>query len=489
MATPNLNYKTIVRILGAILLLIGLSMIIPWIYAETTGDPSAAAAFRKCVPPTVITGGLLSFFIRGKRAKFRTREGYIVVAACWVLASVVGAFPYYLSDFTGNYVDALFESTSGFTTTGCTAVSEGVLSRSLLLWKAISHWLGGMGILVFVISILPALGINGQVIARAETPGPVLEKMTVRMSDSAKILYLTYFSFTLLEFLLLILSGRMPVFDAVINTMGSISTGGLLVHPTGIAYYDSVYVEIVISVFCILASVNFILYHYLVTGKFEYFFRDIELRAYLIIIAAAVLLCTIGLMLSNGDSFGNALRDAFFQVVSMATTSGYTRAPYIIWPTMCQMVLIALMFIGGCAASTSGSIKVIRILVMLKLIWRGCIRRIHPRSVVAVKLGKNAVSAPVVSGITVFILTYLFIFLLSSFLLSLQGLDLETTMTATLAMLSNTGAAFGETASIGNFSLFHPCLKLYLSGLMIVGRLELFTIIILFTRNFWGRDR
>lgn len=488
MSNIMINYKAILRILGIITFIIGLSMTIPWIYAEMTDDLAASSGFRTCAPAAIILGGLVSFVIKSPQAKFRPREGYIIVASCWLLASFIGAFPYYVSGFTDSFINALFESVSGFTTTGCSAVN-GFLSNSLLLWKAISHWLGGMGILVFVISILPALGINGQTIVRAETPGPVLEKMTVRMSDSAKILYLTYFSFSILEFIMLMLSKKMSVFDAAVNTMGSISTGGLLVHPDGIAHYDSLYVEVVISVFCILATVNFVLYHYLITGKASYLIKDVELRVYLIIIACGIIICTIGLVAANGDTPGNALRDAFFQVISMATTAGYTRSPYLVWPAVCQFVLISLMFIGGCAASTSGSIKVIRVIVMLKLIWRGCIKRVHPRSVVAVKVGKNAVPAPVVSGITVFILTYMLIFLLSCFVLSFQGLDMETTMTTALAMISNTGAGFGVTASIGNFSVFHPLLKLYLSGLMIIGRLELFTIIILFTRNFWGKDR
>ncbi len=485
----TINYKAIAKILGVIIFILGISMAIPWIYAEITQDAATAAGFRLCAPATLFTGALIAFCIKGQRAKFRSREGYIVVAACWVIASLIGAFPYYLSGFADNFIDAFFESTSGFTTTGCTTIDNAFPTKSLLLWKAISNWLGGMGILVFVISILPALGINGQMIARAEAPGPVLEKMTVRMSDSAKILYLTYFTFSIAEFILLMLSGKMPAFDAVVTTMGSISTGGLSVHPEGIAYYDSIYIEIIISVFCILASLNFVLYHYLVTKKASYFIKDIELRAYLIIIAAAVSLCTIGLMAASNDSFGSALRDSFFQVVSMATTTGYTRSPYTIWPSACQVILLTLLFIGGCATSTAGSIKVIRVLVMLKLIWRGCFKRIHPRSVVAVKLGDNAVSAPVVSGITVFILTYMMILLLSSFLLSLQGLDMETTITTALGMLSNTGTGFGETALIGNYSMFHPALKLFLSALMIVGRLELFTIIIVFTSNFWGKDR
>ena len=214
-----------------------------------------------------------------------------------------------------------------------------------------------------------------------------------------------------------------------------------------------------------------------------------ELKTYIYIIIGAILICTVGYSAAEHCSLLSALRESFFQVISMATTSGYTRTAYFAWPTVCQLTLILLMFIGGCAASTSGSVKVVRVLVMLKLIWRGGIKRIHPRSVVAIKLGKNAVSAPVVSSITMFILTYMLTFLLSSFILSFQGLDLESSITTALAMLSNTGATFGEPAIAGNFSAFNPALKLYLSALMIVGRLELFPIIVLFTRNFWGRDR
>lgn len=488
MIRKNTNYKAIARILGVIFLIIGIAELIPWVYAEVTGESDAAFGFRICAPLTVLLGFLMLFFIRSSRSRFGPREGYLVVALCWVFSSVIGAFPYLFAGAAENYIDAFFEAVSGFTTTGCTVIPEGLTSRSLMLWKAISHWLGGMGILVFVISLLPALGINGQIIARAETPGPILQKTTVRMSDSAKALYLTYMSFTVAEFIMLMLSGKMPLYDGVITTLGSISTGGLLVHSAGIAYYNSIYIELVISFFCLLSSVNFILYHYLVTGKFSYFTGDSELRAYLTIIGGAIAVCTAGLMLKNGEAFGYALRNSFFQVVSFASTAGYTRTPYIDWPSVCQITLLVLMFIGGCSSSTAGSIKVIRILVMLKMISRGIVRRIHPRSVVAVKLRGNAISAPVVSEITVFIFTFIGIFLFSGMILSLQGYDMETSFTSTICMLSNTGASFGYSAAIGNFSFFHPVLKLYLSTLMIIGRLELFTIIILFTKNFWGRN-
>ena len=482
------NYRAIFKILGLIITIVGIGEVIPWIYAEAISDVETATAFRICAPLTIALGLTMYIFIQSGRSRFGAREGYLTVALCWIVASIIGAFPYLLSGFCDTYIDSFFEASSGFTTTGCTVTAHGVTNRSLLLWKALTNWLGGMGILVFVISLLPALGINGQVIARAEMPGPVLQKTTVRMSDSAKALYFTYMSFTAAEFILLMLSGKMSVYDGVITTLGSISTGGILVHHQGIAYYGSVYIEIVISVFCLLAAVNFVLYHYVLTGNFSYFFKDLELRAFAAIIAGATLICTGGLIFYKGETFGLALRDSFFQVVSFATTAGYTRTPYLTWPSVCQLILLMLMFIGGCSSSTAGSIKVIRILVMLKMIARGCVRRIHPRSVVAVKLGKNTISAPVVSSITVFLFAFAGLFLLSSLLLSLQGLDMETCFTSTLCMMSNTGASFGYGASLGNFSFFHPALKLYLSALMIVGRLELFTIIILFTRNFWSRN-
>lgn len=485
----TLNYHLIVRILGIITLITGVSMLPALLCAYLYHDPDTIRSLMLSASGCILLGGIVVLFVRPAQSRFRTREGYLVVALCWLVASLLGTFPYYLSDFTGSFIDAFFESTAGFTTTGCTVISAEIMPHALLMWKAISHWLGGMGILVFVISILPALGINGQMIVRAEAPGPVFEKMAVRMSDSAKILYVTYFSLTALEFVLLCFCSSMTPFDALINTLGSISTGGLFAHPGGVGYYNSVYAELVISLFTILASINFILYHYAVTRKWEYVLRDIELRAFLLIITCSTVLCTAVLYLGGDTSFSQALRDSFFQVVSVSTTSGYSSTDYTMWPVFCQMILFTLMFVGGCAASTSGSIKVIRIQVLFKLIQRGFYKRIHPRSVIAVKLGGKAVSAPVVSAISVFILMYMAIFLFSCLVLSLQNLDLETTISTAAAMLSNTGIAFGQVGSTGNYAVYGGALKLYLSLLMIIGRLELFTIIILFSRGFWGRDR
>ncbi len=484
----NINHKAIVRIYGIILLITGISMIFPWIYAFLISDTDTIAGFRIGCLSSILIGGAITVIFKSDKASFKLREAYIVVAMSWVIAILAGSMPYYFSDFTNSYIDALFESTSGFTTTGCSSTSLASMPNTLMLWKAISNWLGGMGIIVFAISLLPALGINGQFIARAEVPGPVLQKTSVRMSDSAKFLYITYFGFSLMEFILLSCSQKMPIFDAVINTLGSISTGGVTAHIDGIAHYDSIFVEVVISLFCLLSSLNYVLYHYAIQGKFSYLVKDMELRVYFAIIFFATAICTLFTYQIRGIGFGASLRESIFQVISYATTAGYVRTPSMMWPTTCLLIFIILMFIGGCSSSTAGSIKVVRVMIMFKLILRGCIRRIHPRSVVAVKLGKNTISAPLVSGITAFILTYIVLLLISMFILSFQGLPFENNLATSLAMLSNTGAGFGNAASLGNFSIFHPALRVYLGILMVMGRLELFTVIIFFSRSFWGKN-
>ena len=489
MSTKKANNSALIKILGTIILIIGASMLIPWIYSEVTGELAASQAFRTCTPVTLIVGLAITVLFHSEDSKVRSRDGFLIVTLCWILASLIGMFPYQLSGETTSWIDAFFESTSGMTTTGATGISGGISSPSLLLWKALSDWLGGMGILVFVISVLPALGISGQSIVRAETPGPVYQKTTTRATNSARMLYVTYFTFSLAEFILLMLSGKMTCYEAVVTTLGCISTGGLAPVSGGISSFGSLYIEMVVAVFCILASINFLLYYYTVTGRIGQALKDIELRAYLVIIAGATVLCTFSLMQTQTHDIPHALVEAFFQTASMASTAGYVKTAGLVWPVSCQFILLTLMIIGGCSASTAGSVKVVRILVMLKLIARNCIRRVHPRSVVAVKLGGNVVSAHMASSITAFLLTFAGILGLSGMVLSLQGFDMETNLTTAIAMLSNTGTAVTHAVATGDFSMYSSGLKLYLCGLMITGRLELFTVIILFTRNFWGKNR
>lgn len=492
MAANNklVNYKLIARIFGYLLLIMGAALIPSIICAHVYHEFKCFQALLITASQCIFWGIILVIAMRTDRSKFRTREGYVVVASCWVIASLIGTFPYLISGFAPTFCDALFESTAGFTTTGCTAFNYDTMPNSLILWKATGNWLGGMGILVFVISILPALGINGQFIVRAEAPGPVLEKVSVRMSDTAKILYISYIALSLMEFLLLLLGSEMPAFDALINTMGSISTGGVAIHSDGIMHYNSLFVEIVICAFTFMASINFLLYHYIASGKWKYALKDIELRYFAGLIAVSTIICTLSQYFAGtAETIESAFRASIFQVTSFATTSGYVGSDYCSWPPICGALIVLLMFIGGCAASTSGSVKVIRVMTLAKIVRRAFKKKMHPRQVVAIKVGEKATPPHVVSEITVFILLYALVFLIGSLLLSLQNLDMETTLSTTLAMLSNTGLGIGEGVCIGNYSMFSNWLKPVLCMLMIIGRLEMFPIIVLFTRNFWGRDR
>ena len=482
-----LNYRIIIKILGAVILILGIAMIPSTVVSGMHFETDAFRAFALCSFFLIAGGGFITLKMRSYLSVLKFREGYMIVTLCWLCASLFGSAPYLLSGVTSSFADAFFESVSGFTTTGCSVFNVEMIPDSLILWKAISHLLGGMGILVFVISILPALGIGGQKIVKAEAPGPTVDKVAARISDSAKILYITYISFGIAEFILLSVSS-MSTFDAVIHTLGSISTSGLSNHYNGIAYFHSFYVECVISTFTILASINFVLYANIARGKLKAFISNLELRVFLtIILAAAVLVSSDLLLTGTYTTITDAFRYGTFQVIAFATTTGQPVANFTLWPDFSKMILFILMFIGGCAASTCGAIKVIRVIIMFKLIIRGFAKLVHPRLVVAVKLRDHAVPAQTVSNITSFIFTYLAIFVFSNFILSLQNLDFITTMSTTASMLSNTGCHLGVGYGTAyDFGMYSAPLKLYLSFLMIIGRLELFTIIVLLNPKFWN---
>jgi trk system potassium uptake protein TrkH len=363
------------------------------------------------------------------------------------------------------------------------------IPKSLLFWRSLSVWLGGMGILVFAISILPALGIGTMNLASAEAPGPTVEKIRSRMSDNAKILYRIYITLTFIEFVLLV-AGPMDPFEAVIHAFGSMGNCGISTENAGIAGFNSLYVEIVLAVFCILASLNFISYQLLIQKRLKDFFRDFEIRTFFIILGVSMLL-TIIVLWAKGvyGGLGETIRYGFFQVVSFVTTAGYSTADYNVWPEFCKWLLFLTIIIGGCSASTAGGIKVMRFGVMLMLIRRNIYKRLHPNAVVAVKLGGKPIAADKVSNITVFLMLYFIVFFLSCMLLSLDGNDAITTASASMASLSNAGLVFGNIGFKETMVMFSAGGRLYLAFLMIVGRLELFTILLLLTPTFWRPNR
>ncbi|MEG1584408.1 MAG: potassium transporter TrkG, partial [Anaerovorax sp.] len=340
--------------------------------------------------------------------------------------------------------------------------------------------------LIFAISILPSLGIGGQKIIRGETPVPTLEKAELRLSDSAKILYLVYILFTILAIFFLKLGG-LNFFDTITHAFSSMGTGGLFNYANGVAQFDTVYVQMVMTVFSLLASINFVMYHHLIHGHWRDCFEDAEFKAFFIILGSVILLLTLNLWINGTyESLATAFKHSFFQTSAFMSTASYASADYTLWPTFCQMLLFILLFIGGCSASTCGSIKVIRVLVFIKLIARGLNKRLHPTAVVSVKISGKTISAERISTTTNFLLLYFAIFVISVIIISLDNLDMTTTISASAAILSNTGMGMGLIGPSGSFEIFSAPIRLYLSFLMLVGRLELFAIIVLLTPSFWN---
>lgn len=486
----DFNYKILIKISSLILAVTGISMIPSIICAAYYGETACLKAFAFFFVLFTAAGFLIYKAVPARYSHISARDGFLIVAACWIVSCLFGAFPYMFSGEGFTFAQSVFESTAGFTTTGATSVDGFLGPKSLILFKAVAHWLGGMGILILAVSILPAMGIGGQNIAKAETPAPKVDKLSNRISDSARILYIMYFTLSFMEFILLIFNRKVTVFDALVNTLSTISTSGIITHETGLAFYESFYVEIVITVFTIFASINFNLYYFLLNRRIKEFFGNTELRAFLGIVAIVTVIITVNLWI-NGIYEGilSSLRYAFIQVVSFISTSGFTFTNFMSWPVLSKLLLFMLMFIGGCAASTGGGIKVIRVVVMMKLIFRGFKRRIHPRSVVAVKIGGKAVSGPMVSQISTFILVYLLVYIVSCVILSLNNLDFETTLTTAAGIMSNSGIGMGMFGTAGNLSMFNSGSQLFMSLLMLIGRLELFTLLFLFVPSFWNPTR
>ena len=384
--------------------------------------------------------------------------------------------------------DSIFESVSGWTTTGAWAVPTTQMPRCLVLWKAITNWLGGMGLLLLTVTFFPILGAQGQKMASAEVPGIEMEKMSARISDTGKITYRIYIAMSVLELLLLLPS--MSPFDAAVNTMSTISTAGILNVHEGIPILASTpYVKTIFTIFSIAGSVNFVMYFFLYNRKWKKALHLVEVKTYLGLVAGGSLLIGIILYFSgNHETLAGALGDSFAQAAAFASTSGYEVDDINVWPTTCKMILLVLLFIGGCANSTSGSVKVIRFIIYFKIILRGIYKRIHPKAIKPIMLKGKPVSAATASSVTVFMLLFFAVFIFSSLILALENYDLETTFSAVLGSLTNNGTAFGLITG-GNYSIFSSFGKLYCAALMIAGRLEIYPIIILFSRSFWNSDR
>lgn len=483
----NLSLRAVCRIIGLALLVVGFSMVPSIITAAIYEEVSAFLAFFVTIVFAALSGSLLLRFGQYSGAKLKVRDGFLIVTLCWIVSTLLGAFPFILSGSIPNFFDAFFESCSGFSTTGASILTDiESLPKSILFWRSFTHWIGGMGILIFAIALMPSLGISGQNIAVSEAPGPTLDKITPKMSDTAKALYITYIIFTLLETCLLCLGG-MNLYDSLIHAFGSVGTGGFSNYGDSVAHFDSAYIDIVITIFMILSGANFNLYVMSLRRGIRYIFQDAEFRFYIFIIGLVTVLIASNLFFSDTvSSIGKSLRYSVFQTASILTTTGFATDNYDAWPTFSKMLILMLMFIGGCSSSTGGGIKVVRILILLKLIRRGIATRLHPNAVVTVKMDDHTVSSDTVTAIANHVFLYILIVFLSTLLLSLNNFSLVTSFSSVLTCVGNIGPGFDLVNPLANFSIFSAPSKLLLSLLMLAGRLELFTLVIILTPRFWN---
>ncbi|WP_313756847.1 TrkH family potassium uptake protein [Tissierella sp.] len=481
-----MNYGIVLNVLGNILRVEAMLMM-PSLFISLYTNQKDRFAFLIAILLT----GILGFVLTRSKSRDRhinAKEGLVIVSLGWVLISLLGALPLYISGSTPTYIDAFFEIVSGFTTTGATVIANvEVLPRGVLFWRSFTHWIGGMGILVFTLALLPALGIGGFQIFKAESPGPIAGKIAPRIKDTAKILYVTYFTITVIQAILLKFGG-MSLFDSLVYTFGTVGTGGFAAKNASVGAYDSTYIHLVIGSFMVLSGVNFSLYYSLFKGKIKDVFKDEELKLYFTIVFIAVIAIAINLFKNTYSTIGLAFRDSFFQVGSIITTTGYSTANFDIWPTFSKCILLLLMFIGGSAGSTAGGMKVIRILIILKLIKREILKIFHPRAVIPVKLNDKVLPNETIASINSFAGLYMIIFILSTILISLEGVDLESAASSVAATLGNIGPGLGFVGPTNTFNGYSQIAKVFFSLLMLLGRLELFTIIALFAPKNWRKE-
>ena len=421
----------------------------------------------------------------GKTALY-ARDGFAVVALAWIAMSLFGAIPFVLSGDIPNYVDALFETVSGFTTTGATVLTVVEdMSRSCLMWRSFTHWIGGMGVLVFVMAILPMTDGHGMHLMRAETPGPTSGKLASRMGDSAKILYGIYIALTLALFVLLA-AGGMPIFDAWVHTFSTAGTGGFSSLTPSVGGYNSLYFEVVLGIFMLLFGTNFSFFYFLLMRRFRDALKCEEVWVYYGIVAAAVAGITVDILPLYG-SVTTSLRHAFFQTSTIITTTGYATQDFGLWPTFSQIVLVTLMFVGSCAGSTAGGLKIGRLVILLKAILADMKKMLHPNAVTTVRYGGRALTEKQIRGTYQYISMYVCVFVISCLLLSLEEIDLMTTVTAVITCHNNAGPGLGLVGPSGNYSIFSAPAKLLLALNMLLGRLEIFPVLLLFSPSIWKR--
>lgn len=478
-----MNYSIIFYILGWILNFEAAFMVLPCIVALIYGEPSGWSFVITMILCLAI--GLPVSLKKPRNQIFYTAEGFVTVSLSWILLSVMGALPFLFSGYITNPVDALFETVSGFTTTGASILSDvEALPRCLLFWRSFTHWIGGMGVLVFILSLLPLTGGSHMNLMKAESPGPSVSRLVPKVQTTAKLLYQIYFTMTVVEVVILLFGG-MPLFDSLTVAFGTAGTGGFAIKNSSMGGY-SPFLQNVVTVFMILFGINFNIYFLILIRKFDQAFKSEELRCYLLIIAAATGIITLNTLYMY-DSVLETFRHAAFQVASIITTTGFATTNFDIWPQASRTVLVLLMFVGACAGSTGGGIKVSRFVILIKTIRKEMVQFLHPQSLGKIKMDGKIVEHEVVRSVNVFLIAYVLLFALSVLLIAVDNQDLITNFTAVAATFNNVGPGLELVGPTSNFGLFSNFSKLVLTFDMLVGRLEIFPVLILFSRDTWKR--
>lgn len=490
-----MNYKSVFYVLGQILMILGLLMLLPLavgIYYSMQGF--AEASYMSFIIPIVLLL-VIGFIMRGRRQKdirIYSKEGFVVCGIGWVLVSLFGALPFVISGAIPNFIDAFFESASGFSTTGSSILNEiQSLPKSILFWRSFTHWIGGMGILVFLIAIVPKSRGNSMFVMKAEMPGPKAGKISAKISQSARILYIIYFVITIAEILVLFIGSRfsganLRFYDSVVTALSTAGTGGFAVLNDSILGYHSSFVEWTIIVFMFLFGINFNLYFYILTRRFSLAYKDEEFRIYLIINMAAVALITLNIM-NLYNNIGDAIRDSFFTVNAVMSTTGFSTADFNTWPMFSKMLIVILMFVGSSAGSTGGGMKVSRIALYLKQVNRDLKQMIHPHEVVNVRMNKRVVDGHVMKGVNSYFTAHIITIVISLILISMNGFDFTTTFTSVITCINNVGPGLEMVGPTGNYADFSVFSKLVLVFDMLAGRLELFPILLLLSPNTWKK--
>lgn len=481
-----MNYEMMLFVIMNIARVEGALMLLPALVALIYGENTVAGKILIIAVLCICLGSVFSRK-RPKRSDIFVKDGLMIVGLAWVMFSLLGALPFYFTGAIPRFVDAFFETVSGFTTTGSTILTDiESLPYGIHFWRAFTHWVGGMGVLVFVMAVIPLAGSKSLNIMKAEVPGPTMDKIVPKTRQTAKILYLIYVVMAVAEVVLLVLGG-MPLFDALIHTFSTAGTGGFSNKADSVSFYDSAYIDGVITVFMALFGVNFNLFYLLLLGKFARVFKSEELRTYIGIIAVATLLITINIYPMYG-SFLTSFRYSSFQVTTIITTTGMMTTDFNLWPSFSKGILLMLMFVGACAGSTGGGLKVSRVLLLGKYIKSEIRKIVHPRSIVSVKVDGKVMDDTVIRSVTAYIMIYMSILVVSYLMISLNELDLETTLTSVITCINNVGPGFGEIIGpTQNFSTLSDFSKLVLTLDMLIGRLEIYPILFIFSPRMFKR--